>query len=283
MLPLSDGLHPRRFPLVNVALIAANVAVWLLYELPNLGSAVHQSSFYPCAVDNTCHAPQPWGISWLTVDVHARELEPPPRQHALPRDLRQERRGRVRAPPLPRLLHRGRVRGDDDADGGHTAVRHGVRRTRSESRCQRRDRRGARRLLRPLPDARASAPSSASWFIKVPAWLYLGGWFVYQLVEGNFGLASASSNGGGVAFFAHIGGFVFGVVVTRALLVHGRLVPQSRGRAARRWRDVPTEAHGPDRVLTLASPRRPPPPSRWRQPPSGSGRSGASSSSCCSP
>ena len=65
------------------------------------------------------------------------------------------------------------------------------------------------------------------WFIKVPAWLYLGGWFVYQLVEGNFGLASASSNGGGVAFFAHIGGFAFGVVVTRALLVHGRLVPQS--------------------------------------------------------
>ncbi len=66
MLPLSDGLHPRRFPLVNVALIAANVAVWLLYELPNLGSAVHQSSFYPCAVDNACDAPQPWGISWLT-------------------------------------------------------------------------------------------------------------------------------------------------------------------------------------------------------------------------
>jgi membrane associated rhomboid family serine protease len=65
------------------------------------------------------------------------------------------------------------------------------------------------------------------WLIKVPAWLYLGGWFVYQLVQGNFGLASASANGSGVAFFAHIGGFVFGVVVTRALLARGRIVPQS--------------------------------------------------------
>jgi hypothetical protein len=56
MLPLSDGLHPRRFPVVNVALIAANFAVWLLYELSHLDSAVYHASFYPCTVDNTC-----WG------------------------------------------------------------------------------------------------------------------------------------------------------------------------------------------------------------------------------
>jgi rhomboid family protein len=44
MLPLSDGLHPRRFPIVNVALIAANFAVWILYELPHLNSAVYHAS-----------------------------------------------------------------------------------------------------------------------------------------------------------------------------------------------------------------------------------------------
>ena len=66
MLPLSDGLHPRRFPFVNVLLIAANFAVWILYELPHLGSAVHYASFYPCAVDGSCHAPEAWGISWFT-------------------------------------------------------------------------------------------------------------------------------------------------------------------------------------------------------------------------
>ena len=47
MLPLSDGLHPRRFPFVNVLLIAANFAVWILFDLPHLGAAVHYASFYP--------------------------------------------------------------------------------------------------------------------------------------------------------------------------------------------------------------------------------------------
>jgi membrane associated rhomboid family serine protease len=59
--------------------------------------------------------------------------------------------------------------------------------------------------------------------IRLPAWLYLGGWFLYQLVEGNFGLFSAQAHGGGVAFFAHIGGFAFGVVTTLALAGSGRI------------------------------------------------------------
>ena len=41
MLPLADGLPARRFPIVNVAIIAANLAVWLVYELPDLDGAVH--------------------------------------------------------------------------------------------------------------------------------------------------------------------------------------------------------------------------------------------------
>jgi membrane associated rhomboid family serine protease len=68
------------------------------------------------------------------------------------------------------------------------------------------------------------------FFVKIPAWVYLGLWFIYQLVEGNFGLASASANGGGVAFFAHIGGFVFGLALTAALVKGGRVVPQSEER-----------------------------------------------------
>jgi membrane associated rhomboid family serine protease len=68
------------------------------------------------------------------------------------------------------------------------------------------------------------------FFVKIPAWVYLGAWFLYQLVEGQAGLTAASANGGGVAFFAHVGGFVFGVVVTLALLNAGRVVPQSTPR-----------------------------------------------------
>jgi len=40
MIPLSDGMPPRRFPVVTVALIAANVAVWLFYELPDLNGSI---------------------------------------------------------------------------------------------------------------------------------------------------------------------------------------------------------------------------------------------------
>jgi membrane associated rhomboid family serine protease len=66
MLPLSDGLPTRRFPLVNVTLIVANFAVWLFYEIPHLDAAVTHSSFYPCSVAADCHSPLPWGVSWFT-------------------------------------------------------------------------------------------------------------------------------------------------------------------------------------------------------------------------
>jgi len=45
MIPYSDGIAARRFPIVNVALIAANFAVFLFYELPDPNSAIRQASF----------------------------------------------------------------------------------------------------------------------------------------------------------------------------------------------------------------------------------------------
>ena len=62
--------------------------------------------------------------------------------------------------------------------------------------------------------------------VRISAWFFLGFWFLYQLFEANFGLFGATANGGGVAFFAHVGGFVFGVVVAMALVNAGRVVPQ---------------------------------------------------------
>ena len=66
MLPLSDGIPARRFPIVNVLLIVANFAVFILYELPHLNAAVYHASFYPCSVEGACRAPEPWGLSWIT-------------------------------------------------------------------------------------------------------------------------------------------------------------------------------------------------------------------------
>lgn len=44
--------------------------------------------------------------------------------------------------------------------------------------------------------------------IAVPAWLMLGYWILVQTLGG---LASQGSEGGGVAFWAHVGGFVAGI------------------------------------------------------------------------
>jgi membrane associated rhomboid family serine protease len=56
--------------------------------------------------------------------------------------------------------------------------------------------------------------------LEVPALVVLGYWFVLQLVSG-FGAFGAETAQGGVAFFAHIGGFVLGVVVGLVLRVAG--------------------------------------------------------------
>jgi membrane associated rhomboid family serine protease len=67
------------------------------------------------------------------------------------------------------------------------------------------------------------------FFVQIPAWVYLGGSFLYQLVERHAGLTSASANCGG-AFFAHVGVFVFGAIGTLLLLNAGRVAPQSTAR-----------------------------------------------------
>ena len=69
------------------------------------------------------------------------------------------------------------------------------------------------------------------FLVRIPAWVFLGVWFLYQLIEASFGLFSASANGGGVAFFAHVGGFVFGLVVTWLLARAGQVAPQELERS----------------------------------------------------
>ena len=54
------------------------------------------------------------------------------------------------------------------------------------------------------------------FFIEVPAYFFLGFWIIFQLWQGGFSVIQAEG-GGGVAFFAHIGGFAFGVADREAL------------------------------------------------------------------
>jgi membrane associated rhomboid family serine protease len=56
------------------------------------------------------------------------------------------------------------------------------------------------------------------WFIEIPAFIYLGFWFLSQLSSGllSLGRLGAAGNFGGIAWWAHVGGFVAGLVLVRA-------------------------------------------------------------------
>src|SRR5437588_6824548 len=53
--------------------------------------------------------------------------------------------------------------------------------------------------------------------IELPAMVLLGIWFVLQIVYGYANLVNPTGGGGGVAYFAHVGGFLFGLLLIRAI------------------------------------------------------------------
>ncbi|KPL76512.1 peptidase S54 [Ornatilinea apprima] len=56
------------------------------------------------------------------------------------------------------------------------------------------------------------------WFVEIPALIYLGFWFVSQLFSGLLSLAAAQGmQMGGIAWWAHIGGFLFGLLLAGPL------------------------------------------------------------------
>lgn len=79
------------------------------------------------------------------------------------------------------------------------------------------------------PGARVTSLVFLGFFyqlVRVPAAIVLVLWFVLQLLDGIGSLGV--TQGGGVAFFAHIGGFVFGAVVAWLLTFLGSGRPASR-------------------------------------------------------
>jgi membrane associated rhomboid family serine protease len=62
------------------------------------------------------------------------------------------------------------------------------------------------------------------WTARVPAWLFIGFWFVMQIV---FGLADISTLSSGVAYAAHVGGFVTGLLLVK-LFAHEQRVQRMR-------------------------------------------------------
>ena len=224
MFPLSDGLSTRRFPIVNTALILANFAVWIFYELPHLDSSIRHASFYPCTVDGSCHGPEPWGISWLTsMFMHGSW-------------------GHILGNMLFLAIFGKNV---EDAFG---SLRYlvfyfagGLVATLTQTAMTLLAGTAADSHVPSLGASGAIAAVLGAFFVlypntqvtglfgifpvRVSAYFFLGFWFLYQLFEANFGIFGARAHGGGVAFFAHVGGFVFGFIVAEVLTKSGRVAP----------------------------------------------------------
>jgi membrane associated rhomboid family serine protease len=73
----------------------------------------------------------------------------------------------------------------------------------------------------------------------IPAWMMIGYWIVLQVISGLGSLNTIGDSGGGVAFFAHIGGFVAGLVLVWVFRDKRRLEAQRAARHGRmpdqRW------------------------------------------------
>jgi membrane associated rhomboid family serine protease len=214
MIPLSDGIPARRFPFVNVALILANFAVWLLYELPHLQSSVFHASFYPCAVTGACHAPEPWGVSVFTAMFMHGSWD-----HILGNMLFLAIFGKNVEDAFGHLRYLAFYLAGGFVASMTQALITLLAGTAADGRVPTLGASGA--IAAVLGAYFVLYPNSRVltlvfvFFVRIPAWVFLGVWFLYQFVEGNFGLLSASANGGGVAFFAHVGGFLFGFYVGR--------------------------------------------------------------------
>jgi rhomboid family protein len=227
LFPLKDNVPTRSFPVVTVGLIVINFAVWIFYQLPNLDRSVQELAYQPCEVVNSCPpgtaVGESWDITWLTsMFMHGSWL------HIIGNMLFlwifgnnvEDAMGRIRflvfyllsgvaATALQTVVTLWAGTAADAAvpNLGASGAVSGVL--------------GAYLLL--LPNA--SVLTLLFYFlVEVPAFLFLGFWFLFQLWEGGFSLINPQA-GGGVAFFAHVGGFVFGVLTVRLFMIRPPLQP----------------------------------------------------------
>ena len=229
MLPLKDNVPTRSFPIVTVGLIAVNIAVWIWeFTGTSVEHDVLRYGYYPCSLEGPCVAPAalvhhlPWyeGVfssmfmhgGWLHIGGNMLFLW-------IFGNNVEDAFGRIRF--LLWYLAAGIVAAGvqtfvtlafTDPSGasipnvGASGAIAGVL--------------GAYFVL--LPTASVLTLFIIVFFVflrEIPAMFFLGLWFLFQLWEGGFSILQPQA-GGGVAFFAHIGGFAFGLAT--ALLMRKR-------------------------------------------------------------
>ncbi len=85
---------------------------------------------------------------------------------------------------------------------------------------------GAYFVLYPRARVLTLVPFFFVFFVWLPAWIVLGYWFLAQFLGGAataIQTHGAAASGGGVAFWAHVGGFVTGLIMIKLLPQRPRL------------------------------------------------------------
>jgi membrane associated rhomboid family serine protease len=231
VIPLRDNVPTRSFPVVTVGLIVACFLVWF-WELSSPGVDVHvfRDGFYPCSVEGPCHLPAgyhalPWYEGVFTgMFMHASW------EHILGNMLFlwifgnnvEDALGHLRfliwyvaaglaataAQTAVTLAFGSRIEKEIPNIGASGAIA-GVL--------------GAYFLLLPRARVLTAVFFGIIFFWEIPAVWFLGIWIALQAWSGGLSLIAPHA-AGGTAFFAHIGGFVFGLA-TIPLLVRRRGPP----------------------------------------------------------
>ena len=231
MLPLRDTIPTRRFPVLTVGLILANVAVWLLVQdagsEPGFSQSLVDLAYRPCEIEGSCRdAGQSWPVNaFAAMFMHGDWLHLGGNMLFLwifGNNIEDEL-GRVRfivfylagglaATAAQSLVTLGWGSSEAatipnvGASGAIAAVL------------------GAYILLHPT--SLVLTWIAPIFLVPIPAFLYLGIWFLIQLVSGSASFTAPEENGG-IAYFAHIGGFAFGALTVK-LFHAGR--PRERAR-----------------------------------------------------
>ena len=219
MLPLKDNVPTRRFPVLTVAIIVANFAVWILWEKaggqPGFRRSLIDGAYFPCEVEDSC---RPLGWSW-PVNVFTSMFMHASWGHILGNMLFlwifgnnvEDTLGRFRfvvfylaggvaatAVQSFVTLAYGSARDADVPNLGASGAIAAVL--------------GAYFIL--VPRGKVLTLVLPFFFFEIPAIAFLGIYFLYQLVIGGYSFVHPEA-GGGVAYFAHLGGIAFGLLTVK--------------------------------------------------------------------
>jgi membrane associated rhomboid family serine protease len=229
MLPLRDNVPTRTFPVVTVGIIVVNVIVWIweITGTPVQTDVIHYG-YYPCEINGPCMGPAldssiPWYENTFTsMFMHAGW------QHIIFNMLFlwifgnnvEDALGKVRflvwylaggvAATVTQTVVTLAFGSAADASVPNIGASGAIAAVL-----------GAYFVL--LPNARVLTVIIV-FLQELPASWFLGFWFLFQLWQGGFAIVHPEA-GGGVAFFAHIGGFLFGVLTVRLVAKQMPLKP----------------------------------------------------------